>query len=50
MEFSERDLAMGSESGGLGPDSGEVVTDPTLPEPDEVPLPPLPTFPDEGSP
>ncbi len=48
MESTERDLAMGDKGGGLGPDGGpveeegEVITAPTIPEPADVPAPPIP--------
>lgn len=40
MESTERDLAMGDKGRGLGADGGEVVTDPALPEPENIPDPP----------
>lgn len=45
MESTERDLAMGDQGGGLGPDGREVVEDevvtaPVIDEPENVPLPP----------
>lgn len=45
MESTERDLAVGNQGGGLGSDGGEVVegevvTDPVLPEPEDIPTPP----------
>lgn len=49
MESTERDLAMGDKSGGLGSDGGEVkdvelevVTNPVIPEPEDAPVPPNP--------
>lgn len=40
MESTERDLAVGNQSGGLGADGGEIVTAPVIPEPEDVPAPP----------
>jgi hypothetical protein len=45
MEPTERDLAMGNQGGELGPDGGEVVTDPIVDEPKEIPVPPIPERP-----
>lgn len=40
MESTERDLAMGNQGGELGPDGGEIVTAPVVPEPEDRPAPP----------
>lgn len=40
MESTERDMAMGDKGRGLGPDGREVITDPIIPEPKDVPAPP----------